>query len=137
MQKKITAEHIFLFSIIFFTVLLYTVRLGGLPQTLHGDEVETAMQALDIVYGKIGLFGVGWFDLPFLSFAQSFFLLSPGVQMYEIDNPKKFTPVAITKGKVGYFLLPEYYTLAREINKINPKMKIFEVKTTQTTRSII
>lgn len=54
--------------LIIYCITLYTVKLDSIPTSVHGDEGETALQALDILHGKTDIFGVGWFDLPLLSF---------------------------------------------------------------------
>ncbi|QQG40861.1 MAG: glycosyltransferase family 39 protein [Candidatus Levyibacteriota bacterium] len=50
-------------------ISLYIIKLNTIPTSVHGDEGETALQALKIVTRSVNIFGVGWFDLPILSFA--------------------------------------------------------------------
>lgn len=64
-----TAKTIVIVLIVIFSIALYTVKLGVIPTSVHGDEGETALQALDMLRGNTGAIGVGWFDLPLLSFA--------------------------------------------------------------------
>lgn len=49
-------------------IFLYTVNLQTIPTSVHGDEGETALQALEILKGRVDIIGVGWYDLPLLSF---------------------------------------------------------------------
>lgn len=49
-------------------LFLYTISLGTFPGQIHGDEAETALQALQILHNHSGMIGVGWYDLPLLSF---------------------------------------------------------------------
>src|SRR3972149_11228600 len=59
------------FSLLFFLIIItpiYIFKLNIIPTSVHGDEGETALQAIQIVKGNVGLIGVGWFDLPLLSF---------------------------------------------------------------------
>ncbi|TEU16266.1 MAG: phospholipid carrier-dependent glycosyltransferase, partial [Anaerolineales bacterium] len=50
--------------------LLRSYNLEFLPPSLHGDEAETGLQAIEIMEGRVDdLFTIGWFDFPMLSFA--------------------------------------------------------------------
>jgi len=50
--------------------LLRCYNLEFLPPSLHGDEAEFGLQAIEILDGQVdGLFTVGWLDFPMLSFA--------------------------------------------------------------------
>lgn len=60
---------IFLILLFFLSItLLYLLKLDRLPLSFHGDEAETALQTLEILKGNVGIIGVGWYDLPLLSF---------------------------------------------------------------------
>lgn len=90
-----------LLIILVFLLPLYTVGLSSFPTSVHGDEAETALQAIQIVNGKAGLIGVGWFDLPLLSF------LPHGLSMLFLGK----TIVANRLASVffGILSLPIYY----------------------------
>jgi DNA-binding beta-propeller fold protein YncE/4-amino-4-deoxy-L-arabinose transferase-like glycosyltransferase len=50
--------------------LLRFYNLEFLPPSLHGDEAEFGLQAIEILEGRVNdLFTVGWYDLPLLGFA--------------------------------------------------------------------
>jgi len=50
--------------------LLRSYNLKSLPPTLHGDEAETGLQAIEIMEGRVdNLFTTGWYNLPLLGFA--------------------------------------------------------------------
>lgn len=50
--------------------LLRFYNLEFLPPSLHGDEAETGLQAIEIMEGRVNdLFATGWYDLPMLGFA--------------------------------------------------------------------
>jgi 4-amino-4-deoxy-L-arabinose transferase-like glycosyltransferase len=50
--------------------LLRFYNLEFLPPSLHGDEAETALQAIEIMEGRVDdIFATGWYDLPLLGFA--------------------------------------------------------------------
>ena len=50
--------------------LLRSYHLESLPPSLHGDEAETGLQALQILDGQVDdLFTAGWYGFPMLSFA--------------------------------------------------------------------
>lgn len=61
-------EDCFLLSITVIGVVLYTYKLSLIPSAFHGDEAETALQALQLSNMK-NLIGVGWFDIPLLAFS--------------------------------------------------------------------
>jgi 4-amino-4-deoxy-L-arabinose transferase-like glycosyltransferase len=70
-QKKINffSRKNALIIIAFLLILpFYFYKLSSIPASVHGDEAETALQAIKIIKGETGLIGVGWFDLPLLSF---------------------------------------------------------------------
>lgn len=58
-----------LFFLLSLGLFLSLYKLGDLPYSVHGDEGETALAALDILKGKTGIFGVGWYDVPLSAFA--------------------------------------------------------------------
>lgn len=47
---------------------LYVIHLGMLAFALHGDEANIALQALQLQSGQVDIIGVGWANLPLLSF---------------------------------------------------------------------
>ncbi|MDE2590850.1 MAG: glycosyltransferase family 39 protein [Patescibacteria group bacterium] len=49
-------------------IFLYTFRLNSIPFAFHGDEGETATQAVRVIHAGFPVIGVGWFDLPIASF---------------------------------------------------------------------
>lgn len=57
-----------LLFIVLFALFLYTFKLNSVPFALHGDESETALQAIEILKGNAGIIGSGWYDIPLLSF---------------------------------------------------------------------
>jgi len=61
-------KNFILLTIILFALFLYTFKLGSIPFALHGDESETALQAIEISKINTGIIGVGWYDIPLLSF---------------------------------------------------------------------
>jgi len=84
----------------------YFYKLSTLPTSVHGDETETAFQALQIIQGGAGLIGVGWFDLPLLSFLpHAFFMLLFGQ-----------TIIADRLGSIifGILVLPILYLLLKD-----------------------
>jgi 4-amino-4-deoxy-L-arabinose transferase-like glycosyltransferase len=54
-----------LISVIF--VSLYVYRLDALPTSVHGDESETALQAIKTI-GDHKIYGVGWAQLPLAAY---------------------------------------------------------------------
>ncbi len=63
-------ELIILGFIVVVGFLLRFYNLELLPPSLHGDETETGLQAIEIMEGQVNdLFTTGWYDLPLLSFA--------------------------------------------------------------------
>jgi dolichyl-phosphate-mannose-protein mannosyltransferase len=51
---------------------LRLVDLAQIPARVHGDEAAVGLWARRLLYGEIpSLFGVGWYNLPILSFAPS------------------------------------------------------------------
>lgn len=69
MFKEVLKENLFLFLAFALGSFLYIYKLESIPYAIHGDEAETALQAIEIIKGNTGLIGVGWFDVPLLSFA--------------------------------------------------------------------
>lgn len=67
-SRFISFYNTILFLILFLCSFLYLYKLHILPFALHGDEGETALQALEILHGNVGIIGLGWYDLPLLSF---------------------------------------------------------------------
>jgi 4-amino-4-deoxy-L-arabinose transferase-like glycosyltransferase len=87
-------------------VPLYFYKLSSLPTSVHGDEAETALQAIQIIRGNVGLIGVGWFDLPLLSFLpHGLFMLLFGENI-----------IADRLGSVvfGVLFLPVFYLLLKD-----------------------
>ena len=115
-NKKLKLLSLLLFSI--FIVFIYSWKLNLIPVSFHGDEGETSMQALDVLSGKTGLIGVGWFDLPLLSFLpHSITIAIFGRNM-----------IGARMGSVifGLLSLPFYYLLSKELfNKRLPYSLLF------------
>lgn len=65
-SKAVKFTTLFFFIILF--LIVYGLKLDTIPTSVHGDEGETALQAIEIMRGNVGLTGIGWFDLPLLSF---------------------------------------------------------------------
>lgn len=61
-------SHWGIFVIFTTAIFLYTFRLNSLPYAFHGDEGETATQALRVIQSNFPVIGTGWFDLPIASF---------------------------------------------------------------------
>lgn len=64
-------QHQNYFIIILLTIImspLYLFQLNSLPASFHGDEAETAFQAITIMKNHLGIIGTGWYGLPLLSF---------------------------------------------------------------------
>jgi len=105
MLKEIIVKHrysLLTFLVIIFASVLYVYKLGSLPFAVHGDEGETALQALSALSTK-NFFGVGWFDLPLLSF------LPHAITMYLFGS----NIIGDRLGSVvfGVLTLPFYYAL--------------------------
>jgi len=63
-------EWVVLGFIVVVGFLLRFYNLEFLPPSLHGDEAEFGLQAIEILEGRVdSLFTVGWYDLPLLGFA--------------------------------------------------------------------
>lgn len=65
---KLLRDNIQLLVVLVIAVFLYVYRLSSIPFAVHGDEGETAMQAIEIVRSHLNIFGLGWYDLPIISF---------------------------------------------------------------------
>lgn len=65
MDKK---EFLIFASIFLLISFLYFFKLDKLPPAIHGDEAWIAIQSLEIIKNPTHLIGVGWYDLPLLSF---------------------------------------------------------------------
>lgn len=98
-----------IFLLFVFSSLLYTYKLSSIPTSFHGDEGETGFQALAILEGNLGLIGVGWFDIPLLSFV-------PHVATMAIVGP---TIVGERLGSVifGLLTIPVFYLFTKELFK--------------------
>lgn len=66
--QRVDVKRIILVSFLFYIFFVYAWNLDRLPPNVHGDEGETAIQALEILSNNTGIIGVGWYDLPLLSF---------------------------------------------------------------------
>ena len=69
-QKNIKVyKFLFLLGLIVFIFFLYFYKLDSIPNVVHGDEAETALQAIEFLKNPVdNLIGIGWADLPLLSF---------------------------------------------------------------------
>lgn len=67
LEKHIN-EYGFLYLFFFLISPLYIFHLNNLSFAMQGDEAEIALQALQIFPHHTGVIGVGWSDLPLLSF---------------------------------------------------------------------
>lgn len=65
MNKKRVSIFI---ALLLFLPFLYFFRLDALPLAIHGDEAWIAIQALEFLKNPTHFIGVGWYDLPLLSF---------------------------------------------------------------------
>lgn len=66
--KEYILPHTFLPFFFLFLAPLYIFHLDSLSISMHGDEANIALQALQIGQHHMGVVGVGWSDLPLLSF---------------------------------------------------------------------
>lgn len=105
---KENSNSVILVSFIFLLLLpLYLFKLGSIPTNVHGDEGETALQAIKIINSNFALVGIGWFDLPLLSFVpHALFMFVFGENI-----------VSDRLGSVvfGFFSLPLFYLLLKNI----------------------
>ncbi len=109
MDKKESLALTLLFLLL---PLLYFFKLDTLPLAIHGDEAWTAIQALEILKNPTHLIGVGWYDLPLISFTPH----ALGMFIFERNI------VGDRLGSVFFGLgtLPFFYLLLRKLlnNKI-------------------
>jgi 4-amino-4-deoxy-L-arabinose transferase-like glycosyltransferase len=98
-----------IFIIFIFSVFIYVYRLNSIPTSFHGDEGETALQALEILKGNAGLVGVGWFDLPLLSFVPH----AAGMLLWGENI------IGVRLGSVifGLLTIPVFYLFVKELFK--------------------
>lgn len=67
-----SAERAALFLILVVAAVLRLWRLAEWPAQVHGDEAACGIEARRILAGEVpNLLGVGWYDIPYISFAIS------------------------------------------------------------------
>lgn len=105
-MQKIT-PFIIAFCLMAIATSVYLFRLGTIPEAFHGDEAETALEALRILRGLKGLIGVGWYDIPLLAFTPH------AVTMWLFGE----TIFGSRMGSVvfGVLTLPLYFLLSRHL----------------------
>lgn len=87
--RNYMTKNYFIFILTLFLIPIYFYKLDTIPFAMQGDEAETALQGLSILENKISIIGVGWSDLPLLSFfphAISMLLFGPSLIGHRIGS---------------------------------------------------
>jgi hypothetical protein len=83
---------------------LRSYHLESLPPSLHGDEAETGLQAIEILEGRVDdLFTAGWYGFPMLSFAV--YALSMQVLGISVSGLRMASAVFGTLSLVPFYFL--------------------------------
>lgn len=105
-KNNIYKDRVIISIILLVLLPFYFLKLSSLPTSVHGDEAETALQAIQIINGNTGLIGVGWFDLPLLSF------LPHGIFMLLLGE--NIVSDRIGSAVFGFFVLPFFYFFLKD-----------------------
>jgi hypothetical protein len=112
LSRPAAIELVGVLAILGLTLALRLPDLAVLPPDVHGDEAWTGSEARRLLRGQApSLFGVGWSDIPLLSFA----LPTPFLWLFG-DNLRGLRLASVAQGALSVLLL---YLLARRLFSIN------------------